>query len=260
LLFNFCDVTYAKQDAAKHDDVAGVGNGFVDEFDTSGNFIRPFATRGLLNSPIGATIDPANFGQFSNDVLIGNFGDSHVNAFDPATGAFLGQLTDAQGNPPGPQRRLQGDRHQGPTTSLRQASSPPRLFGLTASWASVENERSRTGGEAKGTCSGRAARHFLLGPDAVEPGAAPCPQDRYCGATRAGVACDFFAVALFTSSSRTARLIGRPPRPSPRHRDESKNHFTAAGSASPIAGSKIGAWQQLWAEVEKLLQKSAVRP
>ena len=91
-------VTYAKQDADKHDDVAGVGNGFIDEFDTSGNFIRRFATRGLLNSPIGATIAPANFGQFSNDVLIGNFGDSHVNAFD-ATGTFLGQLTDTQGNP-----------------------------------------------------------------------------------------------------------------------------------------------------------------
>jgi hypothetical protein len=52
-----------------------------------------------LNSPIGATIAPDNFGQFSNDVLIGNFGDSHVNAFDPTTGKFLGQLTDSQGNP-----------------------------------------------------------------------------------------------------------------------------------------------------------------
>lgn len=92
-------VTYAEQDAAKHDDVAGVGNGFIDEYDTSGNFIRRFATRGLLNSPIGAAIAPANFGPFSNDVLIGNFGDSRVNAFDPKTGRFLGQLTDKQGNP-----------------------------------------------------------------------------------------------------------------------------------------------------------------
>jgi uncharacterized protein (TIGR03118 family) len=91
-------VTYAEQDAAKHDDVAGVGNGFIDEFDTSGNFIRRFATRGLLNSPIGATIAPANFGPFSNQVLIGNFGDSHVNAFD-ANGTFLGQLTDTHGSP-----------------------------------------------------------------------------------------------------------------------------------------------------------------
>jgi len=92
-------VTYAKQDEDREDDVAGVGNGFIDEYDTNGNFIRRFATRGLLNSPIGATIAPANFGQFSNDVLIGNFGDSHVNAFDPATGAFLGQLTDTNGSP-----------------------------------------------------------------------------------------------------------------------------------------------------------------
>jgi uncharacterized protein (TIGR03118 family) len=92
-------VTYAKQDAAKHDDVAGVGNGFIDEFDTSGKFLGRFATRGPLNSPIGATIAPANFGQFSNDVLIGNFGDSHVNAFDSA-GNFKGQLTDTRGNPP----------------------------------------------------------------------------------------------------------------------------------------------------------------
>lgn len=92
-------VTYAEQDAAKHDDVAGVGNGFIDEYDTNGNFIRRFASRGTLNSPIGATIAPANFGQFSNDVLIGNFGDSRVNAFDPTTGQFLGQLTDTQGNP-----------------------------------------------------------------------------------------------------------------------------------------------------------------
>ena len=92
-------VTYAEQDAAKHDDVAGVGNGFIDVYDTSGNFIERFASRGLLNSPIGATFAPANFGQFSGDLLIGNFGDSHVNAFNPTTGQFLGQLTDANGNP-----------------------------------------------------------------------------------------------------------------------------------------------------------------
>jgi uncharacterized protein (TIGR03118 family) len=91
-------VTYAKQDAARHDDVPGVGNGFIDEFDTSGNFIGRFASRGLLNSPIGATTAPAGFGAFGGDVLIGNFGDSHVNVFTP-TGQFLGQLTDPKGNP-----------------------------------------------------------------------------------------------------------------------------------------------------------------
>src|SRR5262249_25787767 len=82
-------VTYAKQDAAKHDDVAGPGNGFSDEFKTDGTFIKRFASGsavqkgGLdeLNSPIGATFAPAGFGTFGGDLLIGNFGDSHVSAF-----------------------------------------------------------------------------------------------------------------------------------------------------------------------------------
>jgi uncharacterized protein (TIGR03118 family) len=91
-------VTYAKQDAARHDDVEGVGNGFIDEFDTAGHFLRRFATRGTLNSPIGAAIAPAGFGPFGGDILIGNFGDSHVNVFSPS-GQFLGQLSDTHGHP-----------------------------------------------------------------------------------------------------------------------------------------------------------------
>ena len=91
-------VTYAKQDAARHDDVAGVGNGFIDEFTLSGTFIERFASQGLLNSPHGIAVAPDNFGQFSNALLVGNFGDSKVNAFNLQTGQFLGQLTDAHGN------------------------------------------------------------------------------------------------------------------------------------------------------------------
>jgi len=103
---NVLFVTYAKQDADKHDDVAGPGNGFIDEFDTSGHFLKRFAsgtaaggTLTALNSPIGATIAPAGFGNFGGDLLIGNFGDSHVSAFNPNTGKFLGQLQDTNGNP-----------------------------------------------------------------------------------------------------------------------------------------------------------------
>lgn len=92
-------VTYAKQDADKHDDVEGVGNGFIDEFDASGRFLTRFASQGTLNSPIGMAVAPDDFGKFSNALLVGNFGDSRVNAFNMQTGAFLGQLTDAQGNP-----------------------------------------------------------------------------------------------------------------------------------------------------------------
>ncbi len=91
-------VTYAKQDDARHDDVAGVGNGFIDEFTLGGQFLTRFASQGLLNSPHGIAVAPDNFGRFSNALLVGNFGDSKVNAFDLKTGASLGQLTDAQGH------------------------------------------------------------------------------------------------------------------------------------------------------------------
>jgi uncharacterized protein (TIGR03118 family) len=92
-------VTYALQDSAKHDDVAGPGNGFVDVFDTNGNFLQRLVTHGALNSPWGLALATANFGELSNDLLVGNFGDGTVNAFDPTTGALLGTLKDKNGNP-----------------------------------------------------------------------------------------------------------------------------------------------------------------
>ncbi len=92
-------VTFAKRDATKHDDVAGPGHGFVDVFDTNGHLISRLVSRGSLNSPWGLALAPNDFGQFSNDLLVGNFGDGHINAFDPDTGAFRGQLSDQNGNP-----------------------------------------------------------------------------------------------------------------------------------------------------------------
>jgi uncharacterized protein (TIGR03118 family) len=92
-------VTYAKRNAAGHDDVAGPANGYVDVFDTSGHLLRRAATRGRLNSPWGVAIAPSNFGPFSGDLLVGNFGDGRINAVDPATGEFLGQLRDAGNRP-----------------------------------------------------------------------------------------------------------------------------------------------------------------
>jgi uncharacterized protein (TIGR03118 family) len=93
-------VTYAKQLAPdNHDDEAGPGNGFIDEFDTDGNLIGRFASGGPLNSPHGLAVAPADFGAFSNALLVGNFGDGRINAFDLKTGKFLGQLSDAAGRP-----------------------------------------------------------------------------------------------------------------------------------------------------------------
>jgi uncharacterized protein (TIGR03118 family) len=90
-------VSFALQNKAHHDDVAGAGNGFVDVFDTSGDLVRRFASQGTLNSPWGLALAPGDFGTFSNDVLVGNFGDGRISAFDPATGAFRGQLQDQNG-------------------------------------------------------------------------------------------------------------------------------------------------------------------
>jgi uncharacterized protein (TIGR03118 family) len=73
------------------------GLGLVDVFDTDGNFVRRFATSGTLNLPWGLALAPANFGQFSNDLLVGNLGDGRINAFDPITGNFVGQLSDPSG-------------------------------------------------------------------------------------------------------------------------------------------------------------------
>jgi uncharacterized protein (TIGR03118 family) len=84
-------VTYAKQDADRHDDVRGPGNGVVDVFATDGTLVRRFATGGTLNSPWGLAMSPATFGNFHGDVLVGNFGDGRINAFTPA-GVLRGQL------------------------------------------------------------------------------------------------------------------------------------------------------------------------
>jgi uncharacterized protein (TIGR03118 family) len=91
-------VTYTHGENATNDVASWVGNGIVDVFDNSGDFLNRFATRGTLNEPWGLALAPASFGSFGGDLLVGNNGDGRISAFDPNTGAFLGQLTDASGN------------------------------------------------------------------------------------------------------------------------------------------------------------------
>ena len=93
-------VAYAKQDANKKFDVAGAGNGYVSVFDSTGKLLQSLVAGGtgsLLNSPWGLALAPATFGKFANDLLVGNFGDGLINAYDPTTGAFVGTLQDANG-------------------------------------------------------------------------------------------------------------------------------------------------------------------
>jgi len=85
-------VTYAKQDHARHDDVKGVGFGFVSVFDTGGNFLRRLVSNGNLNAPWGLAL-------VDSELWVGNFGDGFINVYDPMTGAFIETLMRADGTP-----------------------------------------------------------------------------------------------------------------------------------------------------------------
>jgi uncharacterized protein (TIGR03118 family) len=93
-------VSYAMQDAAKHDETAGGGLGYVDVFDFNGNFISRFASAGPLNAPWGIALAPAGFGSFQGDLLVGNFGDGTINIFAPngtSLATDMGPLTVTSG-------------------------------------------------------------------------------------------------------------------------------------------------------------------
>jgi uncharacterized protein (TIGR03118 family) len=92
-------VTYAKQNAEMHDDVAGPGNGYINVFNTNGTFVKRLVSNGNLNSPWGLMTASGNFNPFQNDLLVGNFGDGRINAYDPNSGAFVGTLTQKDGTP-----------------------------------------------------------------------------------------------------------------------------------------------------------------
>lgn len=93
-------VTYALQNASKHDEISGAGLGYVDEFNLDGTFARRLVSAGgQVDSPWGLTIAPTSFKGFAGDLLVGNFGDGTISAFDAVTGTFRGQLLGADNNP-----------------------------------------------------------------------------------------------------------------------------------------------------------------
>ena len=93
-------VSYAQQSLPdKHDNANGAGLGFVDIYDTNGTLIkRLISTGGALNAPWGMALAPADFGTLGGKLLVGNFGDGVINAFDPATGDAAGTVSDAAGH------------------------------------------------------------------------------------------------------------------------------------------------------------------
>src|SRR5262249_44355548 len=92
-------VSYAKQGPGAEDDVAGKGNGFIDMFETNGHFDGRLVSRGDLHSPWGMVLAPSTFGDFGGALLVGNFGDGRIHAFNPTTGKELGTLSEAPGRP-----------------------------------------------------------------------------------------------------------------------------------------------------------------
>jgi uncharacterized protein (TIGR03118 family) len=85
-------VSYAKQDADREDDVKGRGLGYIDVYDPDGRLLRRLVSNGALNAPWGMALAPASFGKFSNRLLVGNFGDGTINAYDVASGHWVGRL------------------------------------------------------------------------------------------------------------------------------------------------------------------------
>ena len=90
-------VTYARRDGSSTDETAGAGFGYVDRYDLQGNLLGRVASGGVLDAPWGLAIAPTSFGALAGALLVGNFGDGRINAYDLATDSFLGQLSGADG-------------------------------------------------------------------------------------------------------------------------------------------------------------------
>ena len=90
-------VTYARRDGNSTDETAGAGFGFVDRYDLQGNLLGRVASGGVLDAPWGLAIAPSSFGALAGSLLVGNFGDGHISAYDLATDSFMGQIEDGNG-------------------------------------------------------------------------------------------------------------------------------------------------------------------
>jgi uncharacterized protein (TIGR03118 family) len=92
-------VTYAQQSHKEPDEETDRGSGFVDVFDTSGHLLQRLIEGNHLRAPWGVALAPADFGAFSNALIVGNFGDGQLHAFDPDSGKYLGEMKDENGKP-----------------------------------------------------------------------------------------------------------------------------------------------------------------
>lgn len=134
-------VTFAQQDTAKHDPVIAAGSGVLDTFDANGKFLKRVITGGSLNAPWGVALAPSTFGGFSGALLVGNFGDGAINAYDRNSGTLLGQLMDSSNKPilnPGLWDMVFGQGGTGdPSTLYITAGGSDQTHGLFAALAAT---------------------------------------------------------------------------------------------------------------------------
>jgi uncharacterized protein (TIGR03118 family) len=159
-------VMWAKQNTAKTGWVNGAGLGAVSIFDTNGALLQSLAVGGALNAPWGVALAPATFGAFAGDVLVGNFGDGMINAFDPKTGAALGALTDQNGNAivlPGLWALLQGNGGNGGDANAIyfSAGGATQKHGILGSIQAAPAVNANGVVNAAGAASGIASNTFI---------------------------------------------------------------------------------------------------
>lgn len=92
-------VAFALQDSAKHDEVDGAGLGFVDVFSPGGKLLRRLEHGPWFNAPWGLALASGDFGIYSHDLLVGQFGSGEILVFNPVSGRFKGRLRDANDHP-----------------------------------------------------------------------------------------------------------------------------------------------------------------
>jgi uncharacterized protein (TIGR03118 family) len=92
-------VTFALRDPSTGEDVPGPGNGYVFRLSPDGSVFEPMISRGELDAPWGLVVAPGGFGKFSQKLLVGNFGDGRILAYNPHNGNFVGQMEDEEGEP-----------------------------------------------------------------------------------------------------------------------------------------------------------------
>jgi uncharacterized protein (TIGR03118 family) len=205
-------VAYGQQDSAKHDPTTGAGSGLVDIFDENGNFVKRFASGGTLNAPWGVVATPATFGTFHDDILVGNFGDGTINAFD-STGKFLGQLMDSGGHVitnPGLWDMVFGVAGTGdPNTLYFTAGGPNQTSGL---FATLVPASTATGADFSLALSAQSATVSVGGSTSLSVsssavGGFNSSINLSCSGLPAGLACRFSPSSITPgSSSATASL------------------------------------------------------